>query len=45
MLCRGHYKETVGLLNVNSIHLKTRFTFNNPTYFFVWARPNIEEGV
>jgi hypothetical protein len=25
MVCRGHTKETVGLLNVNSIHLNTFF--------------------
>ena len=25
MVCRGHTKETVGLLNVNSIHLNTLF--------------------
>jgi hypothetical protein len=25
MVGRGHTKETVGLLNVNSIHLKTLF--------------------
>jgi hypothetical protein len=37
MVGRGHTTETVGLLNVNSIHLNTRafkcieFTFNNPT--------------
>jgi hypothetical protein len=36
MVGRGHKKETVGLLNVNSIHLNTlfdgrSFTFNNPT--------------
>jgi hypothetical protein len=42
MVCRGHTKETVGLLNVNSIHLNTffdskrvfkyiEFTFKNPT--------------
>jgi hypothetical protein len=51
MVGRGHTKETVGLLNVNSIHLNTLFdgcvelTLNNPTDFLVWARPNIEEGV
>jgi hypothetical protein len=37
MVGRGHTKEIVGLLNVNSIHLNTllfkciEFTFNNPT--------------
>ena len=25
MVCRGHTKETVGLFNVNSIHLNTLF--------------------
>jgi hypothetical protein len=39
MVGRGHTKETVGLLNVNSIHLITFFdgktTFNNPTVSLV----------
>jgi hypothetical protein len=42
MVGRGYTKETVGLLNVNSIHLNT---FNNPTDSFVWPRPTIEEVV
>jgi hypothetical protein len=31
MVGRGHTKEIVGLLNVNSIHLSVELTFNNPT--------------
>jgi hypothetical protein len=33
MVCRGHYKETVGLLNVNFIHLNTLFV---KTHRFLW---------
>jgi hypothetical protein len=32
MVCRGHYKETVGLLNVNSIHLNTLFDGRSWSY-------------
>jgi hypothetical protein len=32
MVCRGHYKETVGLLNVNSIHLNTLFDDRSWSY-------------
>jgi hypothetical protein len=34
---RGHTKETVRFLNVNSIHLNKgiEFTFNNPTVSFL----------
>jgi hypothetical protein len=32
MVCRGHYKETVGLLNVNSIHLNTLFDGRSLSY-------------
>jgi hypothetical protein len=47
MIYRGHTRETVGLLNVNSIHLNTslmvgrgqfkciEFTSNNPTVSLV----------
>jgi hypothetical protein len=37
MVGRGHTNETVGLLNVNSIHLYTllEFTFNNLTVSLV----------
>jgi hypothetical protein len=36
MVGRGHTKETVGLLNVNSIYLHSiEFTFNNLTVSLV----------
>jgi hypothetical protein len=44
MVCRGHAKEIVGLLNVNCIYLNILFdgrsryielTFNNPTVSLV----------
>jgi hypothetical protein len=55
MVGRGHTKETVGLLNVNSIHLNTLFDGRSWSYqrnrgvvktvSLVWPRPTIEEGI
>jgi hypothetical protein len=50
MVCRGHYKETVGLLNVNSKHLNTLFDGRSWSYLrnlrvVKCKLPTIEEGL